>query len=118
VESAKPIGYYYRGAPPTHANGIGGFYDALAPNSFFVEDASYGKLRELSLSYNVGPIGGWGNWTVSVIGRNLLTITGYHGFDPEVGDAGATTGSAAINAIDAFTFPNTRSLTFALTTSF
>jgi TonB-linked SusC/RagA family outer membrane protein len=118
VESAKPIGYYFRGAPPTHANGIGGFYDALAPNSYFVEDASYGKLRELSVSYNVGPIGGWGNWTASVIGRNLLTVTGYHGFDPEVGDAGSTTGSAVINALDAFQFPNTRSLTFALSTSF
>jgi TonB-linked SusC/RagA family outer membrane protein len=118
VEEAKPIGYYYRGAYPTHSNGIGGFYDALAPNSFFVEDASYGKLRELSVSYNVGALGGFGNWTLSVIGRNLLTVTGYHGFDPEVGDYGSTTGSAVINAIDAFTFPNTRSLTFALTTSF
>jgi TonB-linked SusC/RagA family outer membrane protein len=118
VQSAKPVGYYYRGAPPTHANGIGGFYDALAPNSYFVEDASYGKLRELSLSYNLGPIGGWGNWSASVIGRNLLTATGYHGFDPEVGDAGSTTGSGAINAIDAYTFPNTRSFTFALSTSF
>jgi TonB-linked SusC/RagA family outer membrane protein len=117
-ESAKPIGYYFRGAPPTHSNGIGGFYDALAPNSYFVEDASYGKLRELSVSYNVGPIGGWGNWTASLIGRNLFTVTGYHGFDPEVGDAGSTTGSAVINALDAFQFPNTRSLTFALTTSF
>lgn len=118
VESAKPIGYYFRGAPPTHSNGIGGFYDALQPNSYFVEDASYGKLRELSVSYNVGPIGGWGNWTASVIGRNLFTVTGYHGFDPEVGDAGSTTGSAVINALDAFQFPNTRSLTFALSTSF
>jgi hypothetical protein len=45
-------------------------------------------------------------------------VTGYHGFDPEVGDAGSTTGSAVINALDAFQFPNTRSLTFALSTSF
>jgi len=118
VASAKPLGYYFRGAPPTHPNGIGGFYDALAPNSYFLEDGSYAKLRELSVSYNVGSIGGWGNWTVSLIGRNVFTITGYHGFDPEVGDSGSTTGSGAINAIDAYTFPNLRSMTVALTTSF
>lgn len=118
VEQAKPIGYYFRSSPPEHPNGINGFYQTLAPNSYFVEDASYGKLRELSVSYNLGPIGGWGNWTASLVGRNLFTITGYHGFDPEVGLQGSTTASAAINAVDAFTFPNTRSLTFGLSTSF
>jgi TonB-linked SusC/RagA family outer membrane protein len=118
IEAAKPLGYYYRSSPPENGSGINGFYQTLAPNSFFVEDASYGKLRELSVAYNLGAIGGWGNWTASLVGRNLFTITGYHGFDPEVGDQGSTTGSAAINAVDAFTFPNTRTVTFALSTSF
>ena len=118
VEHAKPLGYFGRGAPPTNPNGIGGFYNKLAPNSHFVEDGSYAKLRELSLAYNIGPIAGWGNWTASLIGRNLFTITGYHGFDPETGLSGTSTGSGAINAVDAYTFPNTRVFTFALATSF
>ncbi|HVO36026.1 MAG TPA: SusC/RagA family TonB-linked outer membrane protein [Gemmatimonadales bacterium] len=118
VASAKPLGYYARGAPPVNANGLGGFYNKLAPNSYFVEDASYAKLREISVSYNVGPIGGWGNWTASVIGRNVFTITGYHGFDPETGLVGSDTGSGAINAVDDYGFPNLRTLTFAITTSF
>jgi hypothetical protein len=52
------------------------------------------------------------------VGRNLFTLTGYRGFDPEVGIAGGQTNSAAINAIDAFTFPNVRSFTLGVSTSF
>ena len=32
----------------------------------------------------VGPVRG--DWTLSVIGRNLLTFTDYKGYDPEVGN--------------------------------
>ena len=118
LANAKPIGYYWRTSTTDGSTGLGGFYDILGPNSHFVEDASFMKLRELLLSYNVGPVGGFGNWSVSVIGRNLITISDYQGFDPEVGLAGGQASSAAINAVDAFTFPNTRSFTFALSTSF
>jgi hypothetical protein len=78
------------------------------------------KLREVSVGYHFGPIGGQGDWSLSVIGRNLKTWTDYKGFDPEVGAgaSGGESGSALINAVDAFTFPNLRSFTFALTTTF
>jgi hypothetical protein len=115
VETAKPIGYYWRGS---QQGGLGGFYNILAPNSHFVEDASYAKLRELLVSYAVGPVMGFGNWEVSVIGRNLFTISDYTGFDPEVGQTGGTLNSSAINAVDAFTFPNLRSFTFAVSMGF
>jgi hypothetical protein len=122
VETAKPIGYYYRAAPPDNGSGVGGFYDLLGPNNFTVEDASYAKLRELSLSYHLGRISGAGDWSVAVVGRNLMTLTGYRGFDPEVGIAGNTnadiSGSRAINAVDAFVFPNLRTFTVRLATSF
>src|SRR6266511_3086640 len=85
VQTAKPIGYYYRAAPPDNSAGLGGFYDILGPNNFTVEDASYAKLRELMVSYHLGPVGGVGDWGVSLVGRNLFTITGYRGFDPEIG---------------------------------
>ncbi|MGH7751835.1 MAG: TonB-dependent receptor domain-containing protein, partial [Gemmatimonadales bacterium] len=118
VETAKPIGYYWRGKLPDGGAGLGGFYDILAPNSFFVEDASYAKLRELAVTYRVGPVASLGDWTVTLVGRNLFTITGYTGFDPEVGSGGGIASSAAINAVDAFGFPNTRSVTFGVSTSF
>jgi len=118
VATAKPIGYYYRAAPPDNGSGVGGFYDILGPNNFTVEDASYAKLRELSLSYHIGRLGGAGDWAVSVVGRNLVTLTGYRGFDPEVGIAGGDAASRAINAVDAFVFPNLRTFTVRVSSSF
>jgi len=115
VETAKPMGYYWRAGD---TGGLGGFYDILAPNTRFVEDASFAKLRELLVAYNIGPIMGVGNWEVSVVGRNLFTITDYKGFDPETGQAGGAAGSSAINAVDAFTFPGLRSFTFGVSTTF
>jgi len=118
VETAKPVGYYYRAAPPDNGNGLGGFYDILGPNNFSVEDASYAKLRELSVSYHLGRIGGSGDWDISASGRNLFTITGYRGFDPETGITGGDGASRALNAVDAFVFPNLRTFTVRLSTSF
>jgi hypothetical protein len=93
-------------------------YQTLNPYNLLIEDASFAKLRELSVTYRVGRVGGFGNWDVSVIGRNLFTLTSYKGFDPEIGLGGGSTNSATINAVDAYNFPNTRTLTFALSTSF
>jgi len=118
VDVAKPTGYYWRTSATDGFSGLGGFYDVLAANSHFVESTSYAKLRELVFSFNVGPVRGVGNWTVSAAGRNLFTITDYRGFDPEVGQPGGLANSGAIGAVDAFVFPNTRSLTFGLSTSF
>ncbi|HEY0811469.1 MAG TPA: SusC/RagA family TonB-linked outer membrane protein, partial [Longimicrobiales bacterium] len=65
VEDAKPIGYYYRAGPGPAGNnsGLGGFYDILGPNNRFVEDASFVKLRELSVSFNIGRVRNLGDWT-------------------------------------------------------
>ena len=122
VETAKPIGYYWRASRQDGFTGLGGFYDQLLPNNETVEDASYAKLREVLVSYHIGPIARTGDWDISLVGRNLFTITGYRGFDPEVGLSGGTqlngTGSAAINAVDAFTFPNLRTFTIGLSSTF
>ncbi len=122
LQTAKPIGYYWRTSATDGFTGLGGFYDQLLPNNYTVEDASYAKLREVLVSYHVGPIAHAGDWQISLVGRNLWTITGYRGFDPEVGLSGGTqlngSGSAAINAVDAFTFPNLRTVTVGLSSSF
>ena len=121
VADAKPASYYYRASPRGNGTGVGGLYDVLGPNNFFVEDASYVKLREVNLSYRVGELLGAGNWTVGITGRNLYTFTDYKGFDPEVGLNGTqagTFGSSALTAVDAFTFPNLRSFSFTISSSF
>jgi len=118
--TALPQSYYYRAGPPDNGLGLGGLYDVLSPNGFSVERASFARLRELVASYRVGKVAGVGNWNVSVIGRNLYTWTNYRGFDPEVGIQGATgqAGSGVLNAVDNFTFPNIRTVTFSIGSSF
>ena len=118
VSTAKPIGYYFRANAAGGSTGIGGLYDVLAPNNNTVEDASFVKLRELSLGYRIGRIYGVGDWNVSLVGRNLITFSDYNGFDPEVGVGGGTLGSGVLNAIDAFGFPNLRTFSFQISTSF
>jgi hypothetical protein len=122
VEDAKPIGYYYRAGPSAAgggSTGVGGLYNVLGPTNESVEDASYVKLREVSLSYNVGAVGGQGNWTVGLVGRNLHTWTKYRGYDPEVGRSGDTQlGNSALVGIDYFTFPNLRTFTLQVSTAF
>ena len=69
----------------------------------YVQDGSYLKLREVTLSYHVGNMGlSMGDWTVSVVGRNLKTWTDYSGFDPEVGITGGEASSGVISAFDAY----------------
>ena len=93
-------------------------YDVLAPNNLTVEDASFVKVRELALGYRIGRLAGVGDWNVSVVGRNLLTFSGYSGFDPEVGVGGGALGSGVLNAIDAYGFTNLRTFSFQISTSF
>ena len=68
-----------------------GFYNGLDPNSFFVEDGTYIKLKELSVNYTfVGDqlraigLRGLHEVRLAFIARNLFTITNYSGLDPEV----------------------------------
>ena len=117
VSTARPIGYFFRAGQPDNS-GVGGLYDLLGPNSISVENASYVKLREVSLGYRIGKIAGQGDWTVSLIGRNLKTWTGYKAYDPEVGSNVGQVGSAALSANDAYGFPNLRSITFQISSSF
>jgi TonB-linked SusC/RagA family outer membrane protein len=120
VEEAKPIGYYYRAGPSQigGSSGVGGLYNALGPSNESVEDASYVKLREASVTYNIGPVGGQGNWTLGLVGRNLHTWTKYRGYDPEVGRGGQQLNNAALNGVDFFSFPNLRTFTLQVSTAF
>jgi TonB-linked SusC/RagA family outer membrane protein len=117
VETAKPIGYGWRVAGPEGV-GTGGFYDLLGPNTYNVEDGSFVKLREVSLTYRVGAVRGIGDWTVGLVGRNLMTFSNYSGYDPEVGAVGGQSNSGLINQVDAFDFPTLRTFSFSLSTRF
>lgn len=120
VETAKPIGYYWR-APAPDATGVGGFYDVLGSNSHTVEDGSYTKLREMSLSYEIGRLPGLaaaGDWSVTLTGRNLYTWTKFKGWDPEVGDSGGNLNSSALTAVAAYQYPPRRTFSFTVNSRF
>jgi hypothetical protein len=111
----KPIGYY------DQMYGVAG----LVPVNFFVQDASYTKLREVSLRYRFDrnvlaatPLKFMEGIAISVIGRNLLTWSPYNGYDPEVGRDGGDTGSAALARVDGFNYPNFRTFTAAIEVNF
>jgi TonB-linked SusC/RagA family outer membrane protein len=120
VQTAKPVGYSWRGGGAEAGNqGTGGFYDILGPNNYNVEKGSYAKVREMSLTYRVGRVAGINDVTVGIIGRNLMTFTNYSGYDPEVGVANAgTSNSGLINQVDAFGFPTLRTYTITVSTRF
>ncbi|HSV75936.1 MAG TPA: SusC/RagA family TonB-linked outer membrane protein [Bacteroidales bacterium] len=101
------------------------FYRVNEPNSFFVEDGTFLKLREASLYYNLNRtqlqrlgINFLGGVRFGVIGRNLLTFTNYSGWDPEVSQADYATGNPSLFSVDMFNYPNFRMITFNLELNF
>lgn len=105
-ELKKPIEYYIA------------LYSAADPTDYFVEDAGFVKLREMAFRYRLGgkalgylqPFGARGV-TLSLIGRNLYTITNYKGYDPEVG-------TNALTRIDSFDYPRFRTITGSIEITF
>lgn len=56
-----------------------------------IDDGSFVKLREVSLSYDLGKVKGFGNLSFSLGGRNLISWDHYKGYDPEVNAGGQST---------------------------
>jgi len=93
----------------------GGFGDL---DEQFIFDASFIKLREVSLNYTLPssilePIGAKGG-TIGVAGRNFLLKSDFPGVDPEVNMTGASKG----RGLDYFTNPGTESVLFNVKLNF
>ena len=95
-----------------------------ALSSFYVEDGSYVRLRNVQLGYNVPP-----NMSrflaasrVYVQAENLFTITGYSGLDPSLPAANITGAAGDIRdqyrGIDRGSYPSNRTFSVGLITSF
>ncbi|MCC3152646.1 TonB-dependent receptor [Hymenobacter sp. BT770] len=94
-------------------------------SSRFVRDGSYGRLRTITLGYNLpGTLvkkGYLQTVRVYVQALNLVTITKYKGWDPEVNTdylAGTTTQSNINQGIDFYTAPQPRTITFGVNVGF
>jgi TonB-linked SusC/RagA family outer membrane protein len=95
--------------------GSGGIFNG--PDSQWVEDGSFVKLREVSLGYTfdqpwVSRLLGFSSMELRVAGRNLHTWTDYTGVDPETSLLGA---ASPVRGIDYFNNPQSRSYVFSLT---
>ena len=98
-------------------------YHVNAPNSWYVEDGTYLKLRELAVKYDLANLVdmrgiGINGLKLGIVGRNLITWTDYSGFDPEVGRGGGQTGSAVNARVDSYRYPNYRTFSFTLDMDF
>ena len=63
---------------PEQSTGIGGSTISLAPTTTSLEDGSFASSAR-SAELLVGPVRGFGDWTVALVGRNLHTWTKYTG---------------------------------------
>jgi TonB-linked SusC/RagA family outer membrane protein len=92
---------------------IGGFIGPRIQEDH-VEDGSFTKLRELSLSYNITKLSFAQNMKVSLIGRNLFSIDNYRGFDPEINSAG----QSYVRGTDFGSLPIPRTIQLSIITNF
>lgn len=109
-EGQRRPGSYYSGP----------LYNQASASSHFVEDGSFIKLREVSLTYQFTPefINSLGlgsalyDAKISVLGRNLFTWSDYTGYDPEVSTEDA---DQPVNyKVDDFAYPNFRTFSASI----
>ncbi|MDR0348514.1 MAG: TonB-dependent receptor [Tannerella sp.] len=93
-------------------------YNVL-PSSYFIEDGSYLRVKDITLSYNfTGKIlkkAGISRLQPYLTAQNLLTFTKYIGMDPEVNQWGS---SSSVQGIDWGTYPQSKSFVFGVNVEF
>lgn len=99
-----------------------GVYPRGYINSFYasveqwrIDDGSFVKLRELSLSYVFGTFKKVRDITLSVSGRNLISWDNYKGYDPEVNAGGQST---ILRGIDFGSVPIPKTFSVGLSAKF
>jgi hypothetical protein len=119
--NTKPV-WLGQGTGPDGVNYGNGYYRIIhrGVSENFIEDASFVKLRNVTLSYQL-PASLWHKTnfitggSIAVSGNNLWLSTDYSGFDPESSSNSA--GSIA-DGFAGFTYPATRSYMVTLNLSF
>jgi len=99
-------------------NGDGGFF-GNGNDELYIEDGSWSRLREVSLSYflNSGFLTdklGFSDVEFTITGRNLLLWTDFEGNDPDTNLSGVS----AARGIEYFNNPGTQSFIFSLQANF
>lgn len=93
----------------------------LRVSNRWIEDGSYLRLKNLMVGYTI-PTENLGSWTrnaissfrIYVSSQNLVTLTGYKGWDPEIGSKNTT----LTNGIDYGQYPSARSFQVGIQVGF
>lgn len=84
-------------------------------SDFYLEDASYIKLKNVSISYTIPrKVARVAEIQLSASAQNVFTLTRYNGMDPEVINAGPY----GLNGVDMGAYPVPRTYTFGLKLKF
>lgn len=91
----------------------------LQPSTYFIEDGSYLRIKDVTLSYNFKgnalERAGISRLQPYMTFTNLLTLSKYKGMDPEVNQWGD---SGAVQGIDWGTYPHSRTFVFGVNIEF
>lgn len=91
-----------------------GSMDVGLPSDFMIYDASYLRLKTLSLSYTFDfqkKISWLKDITLTAVCDNLFLLKKYNGFDPDVSSSGT---SSTLRRADIGAYPKSRSFTFSV----
>lgn len=90
------------------------FGNRVTSSSRFIENGSYMKLANATLSYGIGNVAKvFKSATVYVTGQNLFVITDFSGFDPEV-NVDKSNNSVPSVGIEYTPYPSARTVTFGV----
>lgn len=86
----------------------------------FVEDGSYLKFKNIQLAYSL-PVKNWKKSYMKsaqlyISGQNLIVLTKYSGYDPEVNAYGSS--NSMVQGVDYTVYPNSKSVTVGIRCGF
>jgi TonB-linked SusC/RagA family outer membrane protein len=114
---------YYNHWTPTNVNAKYPVIKALSQaqmSNRFIEDGSFLRLKNIQVTYNL-PLEKWKikgltKGQIYVSGQNLLTVTNYSWYDPEVNSYGSS--NSIVQGVDHYVYPTAKTVTFGVRASF
>ncbi|TZF86470.1 TonB-dependent receptor (plasmid) [Pedobacter sp. BS3] len=114
--------FYNRWTPDNPTDTYGTWSDANATantnNTFYVEDASYLRLKNITLAYNLPKrllqhTKTFSGLRIYIAGNDLVTWTKYSGYDPEVSHR-----NQLLSGVDQLVYPRTKNIMLGITANF
>jgi len=121
IGNVPTAAYNARWTPDNYQNALwpkatAGYSRSYKISDRYVEDASYLRLKNLSLSYNwANPFQGVQNALLSLTATNLFTLTDYSWFDPDVNAFGS---DSSRRGVDIYSYPLSRTFSFGVVLTF